>query len=472
MAGYPIDTVTSHDMCVGCGVCAGVCPSRCFEMVFNQLGEYRPFPTSGHCTGCMLCLATCPFSPSNTPDEDTLGAQLFSHHARMIQSPDLGYYLSCHVGHAADSDLRWRRTSGGLTAWFLDALLRQRRVTAVYCVVETGRSDKRFAYARLTEPHQVWESAKSAYYPVELSGVLQAIQETPEQVAIVGLPCFIKGVHKASLYLPVLRERIVFTAGLVCGQSKSAHYCDYLIRLTGQQEAEVDHVSFREKTPGIPSSRFAFVAKVSGAARAPRVLYWDQGPSHAWTHNYFKLNACNFCDDLFAELADAAFMDAWLTKYSQEAQGTSIAVVRSPFIQALVSEGVRAGELRLEPIAIEDVVRSQQGALWLKRRLLSVRLDMVRRTPDWTWVKRIPPARESRWIERWQVRSQMLLQRTSKDAFLEQLEAGSGLARFNRRMRKVHRRTRLWKTTLALASLPRRALDKAVRTLRQTRGAE
>jgi coenzyme F420-reducing hydrogenase beta subunit len=68
--------------------------------------------------------------------------------------------------------------------------------------------------------------AKSRYYPVELSGVLNEIRSRPGRYAVVGVPCFIKALHLVRAAEPVLAERIVLTLGLFCGHSKSARMAE------------------------------------------------------------------------------------------------------------------------------------------------------------------------------------------------------------------------------------------------------
>ena len=459
---FPCNIVVQNQMCVGCGVCAGVCPLGFLRMEFNSYGEYQPVPTKTGCLKCGLCLKLCPFAPENVPNEDALGAQLFSTYPGIRHSSAIGYYLACYVGHVAEPELRWSRSSGGLASWLLASLLQRGVVDAIWCVIQTSDKEKRFTYARLTDPAQVWQASKSAYYPVEVSSLLGELQNANEKVAVIGLPCFIKGLRKAMMYIPHLQRRILIIAGLVCGQCKSKYFCDYLIRRAGLSESEVITVSFREKLQNQPSHNFAFAAQTSSNKK---LLAWSQGYGYAWTHDYFKINACNYCDDLFAELADVSFMDAWLSEYSNHPEGTSIIVIRNPYVQHVFERGVQAGELCLKSIDPERVVASQKEGLHSKRRLLAIRLALKQtHTSEWPWVKRVRPADRAHWWERVLVRSRMRAMRLSKIAFQEQKAIGPGLRHFGRRMRRGMLWVYAFELMMQVIQLSRSVVQKILRT--------
>ena len=88
-------------------------------------------------------------------------------------------------------------------------------------------------------------------------------------------------------------------------------------------------------------------------------------------NRWFTPNACNYCDDVFAECADVTCMDAWLPEYSKDSRGTSLMLVRSPLVERVISRGQGA---QLEHISIDHVVRSQGGVLAIKRQHLRYRL--------------------------------------------------------------------------------------------------
>ena len=61
-----ITEVVRHNLCIGCGLCAGICPREALQMQFNSLGEYTPEPTANSCSStCSICLKTCPFYAEN-----------------------------------------------------------------------------------------------------------------------------------------------------------------------------------------------------------------------------------------------------------------------------------------------------------------------------------------------------------------------------------------------------------------------
>ena len=68
-------------------------------------------------------------------------------------------------------------------------------------------------------------------------------------------------------------------------------------------------------------------------------------PGTNWGLGFFKYEACDYCDDIFAETADIAVGDAWLKDYTQDALGNSVVVVRNDQIRVIMEDGLKSGSV-------------------------------------------------------------------------------------------------------------------------------
>src|SRR3546814_6079536 len=89
--------------------------------------------------------------------------------------------------------------------------------------------------------------AKSRYYPIELSAVIDQIRAVPGRYAVIGIPCFIKAIHLLRAKDAVLRDRIAFTLGLYCGHMKSARMVESFAWQMGTEAREDNQVEFRSE---------------------------------------------------------------------------------------------------------------------------------------------------------------------------------------------------------------------------------
>jgi coenzyme F420 hydrogenase subunit beta len=388
MAPDVISTIVRNNLCIGCGLCAAVCPERKLIMQFNRFGEYNPTQSKECLKDCGLCCKVCPFADGND-NEDSIGNTLFGKTEGISHRPETGYYLNCYVGYAVDT--RERGASGGMATWLLSTLLKKGIVDFVIAVVPDDNPDQLFKYAILQDTESVLSSSGSAYYPVELSGVLQEIENKPGRCAIIGLPCFIKAIRLAMQKNRMLREKIHITAGIVCGQLKNKHFTDYISKLAGVRGDDLRKVHYRGKSPDTPASNYYYTfTRKNGTSER---IFWECGISAAWMNRWFTMNACNYCDDIFAECADVTFMDAWLPEFSKESQGTNIVLVRSQLVQDIIDQGIKTDEVRLDPMGNERVIQSKAGVIDIKRRNLAYQLYLGHRQGCKMPKKRVAPTK-------------------------------------------------------------------------------
>ncbi|MGC8862358.1 MAG: Coenzyme F420 hydrogenase/dehydrogenase, beta subunit C-terminal domain [Armatimonadota bacterium] len=388
----PVQTqVVSEDLCIGCGVCASLCPASCLEMRFNRYGEYNPVESDG-CTECGVCLKVCPFAPGN-PNENQIARDLFGTVPGIGRRTDCGFYHFSFVGHSTVNGIRERGASGGLATWILETLLVRGVVNRVICASTNPDPEKLFRFAIVDSPKGLRQCSGSVYYPLELSEVLKRVLAEDGRYAVIGLPCFVKALRLAERCNPTLAKRLVYHAGVVCGLLPSKFYAEYVVASAGGDPQRVTRLMFRGKEPCLPATRPVIRFWYDAAARDPDgQIEHLKGPCFAWEDWFFKHNACSFCDDVFAELADVVLMDAWLPEYSSKPGGESLAITRTTQATDLLRSGIANGEIEGEELPIEQVVASQRTVLFHKRQQLSAMLAMRARGNRRVPRKRVPPS--------------------------------------------------------------------------------
>lgn len=418
------EIIVPNDLCIGCGLCAGVCPANVLAMRVNDFGAYIPVEEKEGCLPkCDLCLHACPFADQED-DEDTLAQSAFAQAPEIRHAPELGYYLDAYMGYSQVDGHRENGASGGLATWFLETLLTRGIVDKVVCVTpNSGDPQKLFRFAVLDSVEAVRNASRSCYYPVEMSEVIRKILSQEGRYAITGLPCFLKGLRLAMRKDGRLRRRIVSLVGLVCGQAKTRFFAEYLCASCGGNPDNLVEVQFRLKNSGRLVNDYAHqFTWLDGEHRISCKMFWLESVHDVWVHDYFKPNACNFCDDVFAETADVVFMDAWLPQYAQEWRGTTIVLVRTPAVIELFKNAQQNHKLALEQVDIDQVIQGQSAGIVNKRDHLAHRLYCAtQRKVSYIPRKRVSPKRLSSFFDRWLLgcRERMRVMSLQKYAALE-----------------------------------------------------
>lgn len=91
-----------------------------------------------------------------------------------------------------------------------------------------------------------------------------------------------------------------------------------------------------------------------------------------WSDGYFKYNACNYYDDVFAKVADVTLMDAWLPEYERDPKGHSLIIICNPTLHKLFVEKSKC--YFLHPVSINRIKESQFDLINNKKVLIKGRL--------------------------------------------------------------------------------------------------
>lgn len=419
----PIERVKDGGFCIGCGACSAVVPT--IRINANRFGEYEAILGSETLSELESASKVCPFAQS-TETENSLAESAFPElSAGSVRHEEIGYYRSLRAGYSMSH--RDQGSSGGILTWLLKELLLRKLIDYAICVTPKSISSGRgisYSFSVHTLPGELELGSTSFYHPVSYDEVLAFIRKNPGQYAITGVPCFHKAIRLLKQSDPIFSQRIKYQLGLVCGQMKSAHYLEYLLRRTGV-EGSVTSAVFRRKNLEARADEYFFEARRTdekGAVTTHRIGNREIGVN--WGMGLFKPKACDYCDDVFAETADIAVMDGWLPQYVNDGRGMSLLVVRSTELDTLLEEAALKNDVHLEGVTEADIVKSQYAGINHRRKGLSYRLSIAR---GWVPSKRVAPTSNHSLIFRVEQLLRIALRKISRQAMVSQIEQGRGL---------------------------------------------
>ncbi|KJH71447.1 coenzyme F420 hydrogenase [Aliterella atlantica CENA595] len=385
------NTVVAGGYCVGCGACASVrdSPINITLDKYGRLGASLD-PSNGSKTSNASVLAVCPFS-GVSDNEDRIGQELFSENCQYHHK--IGYYLANYAGFVSEKDFRQHGSSGGMGTWIINELFNQDLIDAVIHVhgqKPSATDPMLFRFQISDSVDKIRAGAKSRYYPIEMSEVLDLVRKRPGRYAIVGVPCFIKAVRLLAKHDPIIGESIRFCIGLVCGHLKTTRFADMFAWQCGVKPGHLLAINFRKKIPNQDANRYGIEVVSNQDNQEIKTTKSNHDfYGYLWGHGFFKYQACDYCDDVIAETADIVVGDAWLPQYVKDSDGTNVVVVRNPLIQTLIESGIASGRLNLDSINADEVAKSQDAGLRHRRDGLAYRLHLQDKAGFWRPKKRV-----------------------------------------------------------------------------------
>jgi coenzyme F420 hydrogenase subunit beta len=335
-------------LCHRCGACAAVCPrgvimpdQRFYPSVGDRVGE---------CTDCGLCVRVCPGKRFETAE---YSQSLFG--TRDYTASPHGFFLKAFLGHAAESTVREKGTSGGIATGIPFYLLR--------------RGSIRGAFTVALDPHLPWKplpliarnerdlrKGSSSKYPAcSLNHLWNDVPKDEGPFVFTGLPCHVQGLRKLMRYDRKIAGRVAVTVGLFCHSCLEHQVVRDILRIYGISEGEITEFDYRGgKLPGYIRARI----KGGDWVYLP---YPRKGPS-AYRPNakecltlFFKLYSpprCRLCADATAEFADISVGDPWFKGWEGEEKlrkGYSMILARTERGLKILEEAQTEGMIELEP---------------------------------------------------------------------------------------------------------------------------
>jgi len=361
------DTLT-NDLCVGCGVCAAVCPNECIKMRFTRIKEWRPIINEAVCSECGLCVMCCPHSSKNLKND-----------IEKITSGENPEYYSingceCYVAFDKQDENRKRSASGGAVTAILMDLIKNNYIDAVVHMKRGWDCIGGIHYkADISYSEQEIDLKRSsAYYALCFADILSIIKEAekPKRYVFVGVPCFINAIVRLFKHPPFNKNKII-TIALMCSHNVNGQFVDFIAESNKISKKQKFKVNLRDKE-GIRTS-YDYKNAFEFSDRVVRFDRFSTAYTTAWRNHFFAYNACFFCPDFYGVYADIAVKDAWAAKWAINPLGASMLVVRNQELAPMLR---KMGSMFYEKISPQILYEDQKISPILKHKEIVYRLHL------------------------------------------------------------------------------------------------
>lgn len=357
-----INLVVQKDRCIGCSVCAGICPADALEMKFNESGNLQPVLVEKCLEKCDICLKNCPFNEIISTEQG------------------LGNFVKTYEFSLKNDEKRLKSASGGAGNYILTEILKRKLADKIISVRQGEKY--LFEFGVFDDLKSLEMARSSAYYPVDFSKMVRYILSHDETYVITTLPCLARSLRLLQKNNFKFRKRVKFIISLVCGGTKSANFTQKCADIAFvRKNIELEKVNFREKISDKNALNFAFkfTSKNGETALFDRFKNID-----FWNLRAFTPLACNNCNDTFATHADITLMDAWLDKNIDDFRGTSLIILRNETLFEIF-ENCKENLAEISP---ENVLKAQLGVAknkelffskkgnFIERKILKIKLEI------------------------------------------------------------------------------------------------
>ncbi len=353
-----ISHTLKHNLCTGCGVCQGACPTKAISFTIKK-GEFRPQINEALCNndkGCHRCYDVCPgvgvnlVAIANEKFNDTEATTDYM----------AGRYLKCFSGYSNDYDIRYHSASGGMITQFLIFLLEKGYVDGAVVTKFDPKNELLVNSFIARTKQEILDAKSSKYSPVTLNTAASEIKASEGKYIIVGLPCHVQGFRKLEAIDKKFRERIAGYFTIYCSSGRSFYLTEHVFKERRIDKTKLSYFAYRDD--GCLGSMV-----VKGKVKDEDCTYKERFQSYYHPlRSFFIPYRCLFCYDHYGELGDISFGDIHIDPYIDDKVGVNSLIVRNRMHLDWLMEAKKEGAITLDEISV-DVVNSSQTMAYKKK---------------------------------------------------------------------------------------------------------
>lgn len=361
MSYQSLADITANEMCLGCGLCAGIARNGAIRMDIQPDGYLRPIAASPLSAADEALIAqTCPGVVQAAYPEKAVPVDR-----------DWGPVAASYRGYASDPETRFIGSSGGAISALCAHLLEAGVVEFILHIAADPDDPLRSIIQESRDRQQVLSAASARYGPAAPLATISDLLAQGRRFAVVGKPCDIAGLRNLARLDPRVDAQVPFMLAFFCAGVSSLRTTEGIIEKYGLKPQDVKKLRYRGH--GCPGPLHI-------ATRQGRTF--EQSYDETWSN---ELNQeiqfrCKICPDSTGEQADIACGDAWTNPdgYAhQEHDGWTAILTRSLRGERLLQDARGTGHLVTEPHGLEAFAAGQAHQIERKQAILA-RLAGVR----------------------------------------------------------------------------------------------
>jgi len=324
-----IKDVVENGLCTYCGSCVALC-DKIFEG--DEVANVTKCP--GDCPTCVPC-----------PRSDLLKTDLeWKIFGKTREAETLGNFLDAHVAKTTDKKVLGVAQDGGVVTTLLKYALEEGVVDGVISV--RGLEWKAEAFlAKNFDELLIGASTKYTSAPSLVELTEAVTRKGLKNVAIVGTPCQIQGLRKIldDPNYDIIGKKVGLVVGLFCMESYFHTMLDDVRKKLGVSLVDITKMDIKGKNLNV---------YVKGKDEPAKIPLDDV--------KEFTRDACHFCVDFAAELADISVGSVGSPK------GWSTVLTRTKRGIEVFDGAVKAGALESQPIG--DDLEKVRKISWKKQK--------------------------------------------------------------------------------------------------------
>ena len=274
----PVSIVFANDVCCTCGWCSSVCPVDAITVTADSLEI-----DDNICMKCGLCYSICPRSFSIEQAYKSIKKL----DKALKFSEKIGPYVNTYSGTTTKDKIKKVRQDGGVVTSLLEYLLKNKLVDAIVAVQHS--EDLWKPEPVIVENIEDLYKTGGTIYANSPSLTIIDKAKKYDRIAVVGVPCMMKALEKATLFpsgLPFFKN-IKYKIGLFCMESFT--YAEIINLVKDKFDKDMNELTKMNIDKG------KFIINLNSGEEMAVDLKEIQS---------YARHTCHFCEDLTSEYAD------------------------------------------------------------------------------------------------------------------------------------------------------------------------